>query len=213
MIDGKDSPKEVFDELIEDNDQLFDKYDNLRAYNVAKEEALRSIKRKHTFIPDYPDYRLPDSPQSDEINRFDITPSTDAVQLGERMQGDSEYVVYFVECELLGGSLLRDVKSKALHMLPSVSEAPDWVYHAWKSDRIYYIGQTSNFGTRLDAHCNNVRCGSNSAHEPSMLTAISDVIDAGIITCVDERCTAEKLEESAAKKWSTEDHRRFVYYA
>jgi predicted GIY-YIG superfamily endonuclease len=212
MIDGKDSPEEVFDELMEDNDKLWDTYHNLRAYNVPEEEVLQSIKGKYTSAPEYPT-KCADSPQSDEINRFDITPSTDAVQLGEKMQGDSEYVVYFTECEILGGSLLRDVKSKAVHMLPSVSEAPDWVYHAWKSDRVYYIGQTSNFGNRLDAHCNNVRCGSNSAHEPSMLTAISDVIGAGIIRRVDDRCTAEKLEEYAAKKWSTEDHRRFVYYA
>jgi len=204
-------PEDVFDDLMEDNDQLWDIYDNLRAHNVPEEEALRSIKGQYAPTPEYPD-SVPDSPQ-DSIERCKVSQSTDVAQLGRDMQGGSRHIVYFVECELVGGPRLKDTKREALRFLPSVDEPPDWIYYAWKADRVYYIGQTSNFEVRLPAHCHNTRDGIDSAREPSILTAISEVSECGVIARVEDRCTAEQLEESVAKKWKTKTDYRFVYYA
>jgi len=205
------SPEDVFDELMEDNDVLRDMYDRMRAYNVAKPDALEEIKLQHRSVPEYTD-QVPDSPQ-DCIERCKISQSTDVAQLGRDMQGDSQHVVYFVECELVGGPRLKDTKREALRYLPSADEAPGWIYYAWKADRVYYIGQTSDFEIRLPAHCHSMRDGVDSAREPSMLTAISEVLECGVIARVEDRCTAEQLEESVAKKWETKTDYRFVYYA
>jgi len=214
ITEHEKSPEEVFDELIEDNDKLRDSYNSLRKHNVPKPEAIRAIKEKFTSKPDQWDqYTVPDSPPPSYVNKNKIADCDREAQLGREMQGESQYVTYFIECELLGGPLLRQTKSTARDLLPSVAGCPDWLYYAWKADNIYYVGQTSDFGIRLDAHCNNVRDNSNSAHQPAMLTAISDVKRAGVINRVRKRCAAEKLEEWIAKKWSTEDNRRFVYYA
>jgi len=130
---------------------------------------------------------------------------------GEKLQGSSQFVVYCIQCELYGDEL-SDAKTQATEFISGIDEAPDWIYHAWESDFVYYVGQTRDFGRRLEAHAVKLHI-QDADLNPSRLCATSWVIGAGIIKRVETRTEAEVYEKLIAEHLSTSEHDKFIYQA
>ena len=136
--------------------------------------------------------------------------ANDAEELGRKVQ-DSPYLVYLLECELLPRQMTQyDKKSEfAKRML---GEVPSWLYPAYKSDTVLYIGSTRDLSRRLKAHMVGSWNEDDGADKPSQLTAISAIRRLRIIATAESREKVESIEESVAD--AREDNNGvFVYQA
>lgn len=184
-----------------------------------EKRTKQSIRRK--YIPEHVADEKPkrleeiqiDSPSNIDQKmwyEFSDNSEEEVTKAGRKLQGDSKYVVYCLEVELCGGSVLS-TKSEATKYLPDSSHPPGWVHYAARARETYYIGYTHDLATRLKGHAKWGWDPDGGPDTPSKITAISSIKRAAVLYRLKERKAAVEYERAVADKFRTDDYSRFVY--
>lgn len=127
---------------------------------------------------------------------------------GSKLMRGYDYCVYCIECELKQESL-RELQLRAKELFNDELSCSRQLYNA---DRVFYVGQTSDFGRRLQSHgVGRMR----EHHPPSRVTRLSKLLGAGVVYHSQSRKDVEKYEEYYGENFSdiVEDDCIFVYFS
>lgn len=211
---AEDISYQVALETAEVRDRLY----NLTGYALhledAKDTILREAERTFAELEDYEKF--------DEWSSSSPPPNVEQwVVLDDNMSGNdikerakdmtygSDFVVYCIEC-FPSDKPLRELQREAKIML---GEIPSWVEEGYRADHVFYIGQTSRFGQRLESQATGIL---SDSPPPAALVSLFGMRAVGIIGTPLSREEAKSLKQTYAENLEQVGHSHrdiLVYHA
>ncbi len=189
---------------------------NLLEYSMPPEEAVcalyQSNNASHLLEEDYESFSNWDSelppPKIDDWIEF--TPSDGKIEIRDKAQNlisaSTPHCVYCIQIEYKYPSL-QSLEREANVLF---DEIPHWLRTAWDTEIALYVGYSSNFPDRVVAHSVGKLSDTNS---PAMVTALADIVGAGIVEKTSDKDHAMTVEEKYAEnlRSTTDDENITVY--
>ncbi|WP_247005135.1 hypothetical protein [Halosolutus gelatinilyticus] len=189
----------------------------LLEYSVSLDEAKESVldqsirtdkvESYDRFVDWNADTRPPKIDSDDWVELEDTDGRMELREIGRQLAKGYDSVVYCIECELYAQSI-RSLERRSKELF---GECIEFATELYTSDRIFYIGQTTDLPRRLQTHGTGTM---SEYHPPSRVTRLCELKNVGVAFRSQSPDQGEQLEELYGENFKgIVDEDIFVYYA